>query len=105
MQVAATTLHHKGLQLTDPQNPGDPAAAHDQNLSGASPSQAKSLPGHSPAALPSPAANSRAPSGFGKTSKLAARAAELALKREDAELDQRAASERRGLPSNVEGFK
>jgi len=36
---------------------------------------------------------------------LAARAAELALKREDAELNQRAASERRGLPSNVDGFK
>ena len=101
MQVAATTLHHKAQQL--------PAALQDTN--GHQPGQAaesdlKSPQGRSPAALPHPAAVSGATSrADDKTSKFAARAAELALKREDAELSQRAASERRGLPSNVEGFK
>jgi len=101
VQVAATTLHHKAQQL--------PAALQDTN--GHQPGQAaesdlKSPQGRSPAALPHPAAVSGATSrADDKTSKLAARAAELALKREDAELSQRAASERRGLPSNVEGFK
>ncbi|KAL0052801.1 hypothetical protein WJX82_007986 [Trebouxia sp. C0006] len=100
-EVAATTLHHKVQQL--------PAALQDTN--GHQPGQAaesdlKSPQGRSPAALPHPAAVSGATSrADDKTSKFAATAAELALKREDAELSQRAASERRGLPSNVEGFK
>ncbi len=101
VQVAATTLHHKAQQL--------PAALQDANehqLGQAAGSDLKSPQGRSPAALAPPAAVSGATSGADdKTSKLAARAAELALKREDAELNQRAAAERRGLPSNVEGFK
>lgn len=101
MQVAATTLHHKAQQL--------PAALQDasEHQTGqASGSDLKSPQGHAPAALAPPTALGGATSGADdKTSKLAARAAELALKREDAELSQRAAAERRGLPSNVEGFK
>lgn len=101
VQVAATTLHHKAQQLpaalpdATEHQPGQAAGLH-----------IKSPQGHSPAALAPPAAAGRATSGADdKTSKLTARAAELALKREDAELSQRAAAERRGLPSNVEGFK
>ncbi|KAL0038560.1 hypothetical protein WJX77_010735 [Trebouxia sp. C0004] len=100
-EVAATTLHHKAQQL--------PAAlqdAHYTQPSQAAGSDLTSPQGRSPAALPPLAAVSGAESGADdKTIKLASWAAELALKREDAELNQRAASERRGLPSNVEGFK
>ena len=101
VQVAATTLHHKAQQL--------PAALQDANQhppGQAAGSDLNSPQGHSPAALVPPPVVSGATNGADdKTSKLAARAAELALKREDAELGQRAAAERRGLPSNVEGFK
>lgn len=101
MQVAATTFHHKAQQL--------PAALQDANEhqpGQASGSDLKSPQGRFPAALPHPAAVSGATGGADdRTGQWAARAAELALKREDAELSQRAAAERRGLPSNVEGFK
>jgi len=101
MQVAATTLHHKAPQL-----PAALQEANEHQPGQAAGSDLKSRQGRSPAALPPQAAGFGATSGADdKTSKLAARAAELALKREDAELNQRAASERRGLPSNVDGFK
>ncbi|KAA6419983.1 MAG: DNA repair complementing XP-C cells-like [Trebouxia sp. A1-2] len=100
-EVAATTLHHKAQQL--------PAALQeaDEHLPGQTAgSDLKNPQGRPPAALTPAAEVSGATCGADdKTSKLAARAAELALKREDAELNQRAVSERRGLPSNVEGFK
>lgn len=101
MQVAATTLHHKALQFTraqdtDAQLPRQSVVPDDT-----------SSHGQPQAALPAAAAaaDSRAVNGTDKASKLAIRAAELALSREDAELSQKAVSERRGLPSNVEGFK
>ena len=115
-QVAATTLHHKALQLSRPHPSNSSDEAHEARAAGLSPMH---LPGsegqlpaalaHSaaqgrvPAALPSLAGSSRSAHGSDTTSAIAA--AELVLKREDAELSHRAASERQGLPSNVEGFK
>ena len=99
MQVAATTLHHKALQFTRAQDT-DAQLSTQSAVPDGERSQGQPL-----AALPVAAADSRAVTGTDKASKLAARAAELALSREDAELSQKAVSERRGLPSNVEGFK
>ena len=98
LKVAATTLHHKALQLSSQAIPEDPT--RQQQL------QEQVLPqGQAATALPGPAAGNSPSVGPDKTSKTAALAAELALKREDAELSHRAASERRNLPSNMEGFK
>lgn len=100
LQVAATTLHHKSLHPSPQAAPDKPPRTVQPHL------QEQLLPqGQSAGALPRPAAGSSPPAGSDKASKAAAQAAELALKREDAELSQRAASERRNLPSNVEGFK
>ncbi|KAL3141472.1 hypothetical protein ABBQ32_005034 [Trebouxia sp. C0010 RCD-2024] len=99
-EVAATTLHHKSLHPSPQAAPDKPPRTVQPHL------QEQLLPqGQSAGALPRPAAGSSPPAGSDKASKAAAQAAELALKREDAELSQRAASERRNLPSNVEGFK
>ena len=127
--MAATTQHHKALQLNQSQGANPSAAAHDSQSAAASQTHLPAAEAHLPAALPHNAAqgqhptalahsapqgqpptalpNLAGPSRGGHTSdfKSAARAAELVKKREDAELSQRAASERQGLPSNVEGFK
>ena len=84
LQVAATTLHHKALQADRQQYPEMQS---------------------SPEALLSQATGSSRQAGPDKGSKAAAQAAELALKREDAELTRKLESERKHLPSNVEGFK
>ena len=99
VQVAATTLHHRALQVTRAQD----TDAHMPGQSAVSDGERSQ--GQPPSALPAAAADSKAVNGTDKAGKLAARAAELALSREDAELSQKAVSERRGLPSNVEGFK
>ena len=100
LQIAVTTLHHKSLHFSPQAIPDKPPGTLQQHPQGQNVSQ-----GQSAAALPRPAAGNSPPAGSDKASKTAAKAAELALKREDAELSQRAASERRNLPSNVEGFK
>ena len=93
--MGATTLHHRALLRAGPNSPAGPALTHD-------PSRVAQPQGHLPAALP-PA--SHVSNGPDKVPKLEMKAAEAALNREDAELAQRAAAERRGVPSNVEGFK
>ena len=103
--MAATTLHHKALHLPDPQSHTGSGMTHDQNLSGAAPPHDTSPKGQHQSALSISAASGKVPKTHDESGKFIARAAELALKREDAELGQRAAAERRGLPSNVEGFK
>ena len=95
-QVAATTLHHRSLQLNTQAIPEGSAKQ-------AQPKPEGQLVPQAATALPSPAASNSPLAG--SDSKAAARAAQLALNREDAELSQRVASERRSLPSNVEGFK
>lgn len=98
--MAATTLHHRSLQLNPPAIPADLARETQPQPQGQVVPQ-----GQVATALPSPAAGNSPHTGSDRTSKAAAQAAELALKREDAELSQRVASERRNLPSNVDGFK
>ena len=98
--MAATTLHHRSLQLNVPAISEGSARQAQQQPEGQFVSQ-----GQAATALSSPAAGNSPHVGSDRTSKAAAQAAELALKREDAELSQRVASERRNLPSNVEGFK
>lgn len=128
-EVAATTQHHKALQLNQSQQGSPAAAAHSTQSAEADrkylPGAEGQLPaalyhsaeqGQHPTALPHSATQGPLPTalpilagpsrgGHGTDTKTAARAAELVKKREDAELSQRAASERQGLPSNVEGFK
>lgn len=99
-QVAATTLHHRSLQLHPQAVPEGSAQQARQTSEGQLVTQ-----GQAAIALPSPAAGNSPHVGSDRTSKAVAEAAELALKREDAELSQRVASERKHLPSNVEGFK
>ena len=96
--------HHSASQIPSAERPspseGSARRAQQQNPEGQYVSQ-----GQAATALSSPAAGNSPHVGSDRTSKAAAQAAELALKREDAELSQRVASERRNLPSNVEGFK
>lgn len=98
--MAATTLHHRSLQLNPQAIPEGSAKQAQQRPEGQAVSQ-----GQAATALPIPAAGNSPLAGSATTSKAAAWVAELVLKREDAELSQRVASERRNLPSNVEGFK
>ena len=100
MQVAATSMHHKALQLQPPTTQAGSASDKAQHQH---PGESKPQ-GQAPAALPLQAASSPQ-HGSDRTSKMAVRATELAVKREDAELSHRADSERRNLPSNVDGFK
>ena len=99
-QVAATALHHRSLQLHPQAIPEGSAKQARPQSEGQFVAQGSAV-----TALPSPAAGNSPHVGSDRTSKAAAQAAELALKREDAELSQRVASERKHLPSNVEGFK
>ena len=99
-QVAATTLHHRSLQLNPQAIPEGDARQGQQQPEGQFAVQGKAA-----TALPSPALGNGPHAGSDRTGKAAAQAAELARKREDAELSQRVVSERQNLPSNVEGFK
>lgn len=80
-QVAATTMHHKALQ---------------QQLAGNTHSTTSAQP-----AVAMPSSSNHGPTA----SVLHSKVAEIAVKREDEELHQKRAVERRGLPSNVDGFK
>lgn len=90
VQVAATTLHHKSLQ----QQPSE-------KLSTTGPDLACPADGRQQLGVGMPSGSSQGLSGGVGQGK----AAELALKREDEELQQKRALERRGLPNNVDGFK
>ena len=90
--MAATTLHHKSLQQLPSEKPSTVETA---DLADTQQQQAVGMPSGSSQGL----------SGAVGQGKAASKAAELALRKEDEELQQKRALERRGLPNNVDGFK
>lgn len=91
LQVAATTLHHKALQA---QQLASDAHASSSNREGAAAMHQQ--PTASLASGSQPVATAAIEHS---------RVADVAVKREDEELHQKRAAERRGLPTNVDGFK